>query len=642
MKHSIGIDFGTTKTMVSYLNSATGRPELVRLGRDRDSIPTTVHVDESGEYLFGEDADDMIETDPEGYCRAFKLHLGEAEPVLPRSNETAESLAIKFLRHVKEECEQTVFHGETIDTTTITFPVKFSPARRESLKRAAEAAGFASISFVPEPEAAGTAFLRDNPTDKFSRALVLDWGGGTLDIAIISRNESGVIHADRRCAEGRDDIGGEEMDRLLLVTENNLWKEAFGTPLIQSEEDEPGLLRDTEKIKIGLSRKDSVTFRKGTKKLDISREQFRQLIDGMLNDTVQLVQTALANNKQRGNPDPDAILLIGGTSLCPAVREAMEKNFPALRVLAWHHSHEAVALGATAVSDADQPVRPMEVTSPVGTSLKRLHPVITEVCKGCTKCVRSCPVGAIIGKIKEKHSIDRNKCIHCGICIDSCPFNAIISSEVAEDLSSNTISRQFDEIRSENPSSQQESTGSKHEVESVPANIAAIFTRKYEELRNGPYPQIDQPTAPYQLPDGGWQMDCSNWAAITLRPGETTPYAVTGPICTRWYIEGGVYNKKREKGWLGHPTSDEYFVGSNRGGDIRAVLFEGGSIKLFTLTNETSVCGKESGTDVESPRLSETTLATDSTKRQDDGLQIDWGKTGYVAWKVLSKVLFGG
>ncbi len=348
MKHSIGIDFGTTKTMVSYFNPATERVELIRLGRDRDSIPTTVHADESGEYLFGEDADDMIKTDPEGYCRAFKLHLGEAEPVLPRSGETAENLTARFLRHVKEECEQTVFHGGTIDTATITLPVKFSPARRESLKRAAEAAGFASVSFIPEPEAAGTAFLRDNPTDKFSRALVLDWGGGTLDIAIISRDERGVIHADRRCAKGRDDVGGEEMDRLLLVAENGLWKEAFGEPLIQSEEDEPGLLRDTEKVKIGLSRKDSVTFRQGPKKLDVSREQFRQLIDGMLDAAVQLVQTALANNKKQGNPEPDAILLIGGTSLCPVVRDAMEKNFSALRVLAWHHSHEAVALGATA------------------------------------------------------------------------------------------------------------------------------------------------------------------------------------------------------------------------------------------------------------------------------------------------------
>ena len=220
MANAIGIDFGTTKTMVSYFNPATGLVELVRLGRDRDSIPTTVHIDESGAFLFGEDADDQIEMDPEGYCRAFKLHLGERDSVSPRSDETAESLAAHFLRHVKDECEKLVFHGEAVTSATI------SPARKASLKRAAEAAGFTAISFLPEPEAAGTAFMRDNPADKFSRALVLDWGGGTLDIAVISRDSNGAIRADSHCAEGRDDIGGEEMD--MIKAENKQLKAKQG------------------------------------------------------------------------------------------------------------------------------------------------------------------------------------------------------------------------------------------------------------------------------------------------------------------------------------------------------------------------------------------------------------------------------
>ena len=348
MANSIGIDFGTTKTMVSYLNPATDRVELVRLGRDRDSIPTTVHLDESGAFLFGEDADDQIETDPEGYCRAFKLHLGEKDPPLPRSDETAESLAARFLRYIKSECEQSVFHGESITAATITVPVSFAPARKAALKRAAEAAGFSSVSFIPEPEAAGTAFLRDNPADKFSRALVLDWGGGTLDIAIISRDEDGTIHADRHCAEGRDDVGGEEMDRGLFENLKYIWEQTLGAQLFSSEENEPKLLRESEKVKIGLSRKDTVPFRQGKNKIDVTRDQFRQIVEQLLQASVDLVNSALSKNKAQGHSEPDAILLIGGTCQSPVVRETMEKNFPRLRVLSWHHSHEAVALGAMA------------------------------------------------------------------------------------------------------------------------------------------------------------------------------------------------------------------------------------------------------------------------------------------------------
>lgn len=358
MTNAVGIDFGTTKTMVSYFNPATGRVELVRLGRDRDSIPTTVHVDEAGAWTFGEDADDQIELDPEGYCRAFKLHLGERDPVLPRAGETAEALATRFLRHVREECERNVFRGESVSAATITIPVSFSPARKTSLKRAAEAAGFTSVAFLPEPEAAGTAFLRDNPADEFSRALVLDWGGGTLDIAVICRDSNGAILADSHCAEGRDDVGGEEIDRLLLVAGDERWREAFGTSLLEAEENEPKLLREAEKVKIGLSRKDVVTFRRGPRKIEVTRNQFNLLVGDLLDKAADLVKSALAKNIAQDKPAPDAILLIGGTSQTPIVREAMEKEFSGIHVFSWHHSHEAVALGATGLPTQQELVVP--------------------------------------------------------------------------------------------------------------------------------------------------------------------------------------------------------------------------------------------------------------------------------------------
>ena len=48
-----------------------------------------------------------------------------------------------------------------------------------------------------------------------------------------------------------------------------------------------------------------------------------------------------------------------------------------------------------------------------------------EKCKGCTKCARNCPVGAITGNKKEAHSIDTAKCIKCGTCMENCSFGAI-------------------------------------------------------------------------------------------------------------------------------------------------------------------------------------------------------------------------
>ena len=63
---------------------------------------------------------------------------------------------------------------------------------------------------------------------------------------------------------------------------------------------------------------------------------------------------------------------------------------------------------------------------PAGTCSKLYSLVITDACRGCTKCKRNCPVGAISGEPKQKHVIDTSKCIKCGACISGCPFKAIV------------------------------------------------------------------------------------------------------------------------------------------------------------------------------------------------------------------------
>ena len=69
----------------------------------------------------------------------------------------------------------------------------------------------------------------------------------------------------------------------------------------------------------------------------------------------------------------------------------------------------------------------MDKKCPAGvcTALKVIE-IDKEKCKGCSKCSRICPVGAISGEIKQPFSIDKEKCIKCGACLKGCPFNAII------------------------------------------------------------------------------------------------------------------------------------------------------------------------------------------------------------------------
>src|SRR5688500_6837974 len=105
--NSIGIDFGTSKTLVTWMNRDSDRPEAIRLGRGRDELPTTVYVCEDDTLLYGEDADDNAAFDFSRYCRGFKMHLGSSAPLVVGSSRVyaARDLSTAFLRHVKERCE---------------------------------------------------------------------------------------------------------------------------------------------------------------------------------------------------------------------------------------------------------------------------------------------------------------------------------------------------------------------------------------------------------------------------------------------------------------------------------------------------------------------------------------------------------
>ena len=63
---------------------------------------------------------------------------------------------------------------------------------------------------------------------------------------------------------------------------------------------------------------------------------------------------------------------------------------------------------------------------PAGKCQSLLDYIVTDDCKGCTKCAKVCPAGCISGKPKEKHEIDTTKCLKCGACMSNCKFNAII------------------------------------------------------------------------------------------------------------------------------------------------------------------------------------------------------------------------
>ena len=372
--HTIGIDFGTTKTLVSRIKSRTGEPETVRLGQGTDHISTSVFILDDGRMVFGDEADDRL-TDSDGvYLRGFKMKLGNSTPVYAQMNEEGEliqymasDLVTRYLAHIRTRVQNTVFAGEPITRAIITRPVEFSPARCEELRQAAIAAGFEEVELTTEPEAAGLAFCRLNDAQAFRHsALIVDWGGGTLDFALVTREDNRIVTHPNHTA-GDTTMGGERFDEMLWnYAEIKLRKQGFNT--INPVAMLPIVRKNKEKLSATESTSLRLSYELGTCP---PIELTQQLFDTLINESVeraagkimQLLEQIPAADK------PEMLLLVGGSCRIPYIQRKLEEacHLPAV---SWHLSREAVSLGAAlwntessiSTAPAKQPSQPTTPT----------------------------------------------------------------------------------------------------------------------------------------------------------------------------------------------------------------------------------------------------------------------------------------
>lgn len=350
---TLGIDFGTTKTMAAWVNPKTGHHEVINLGDEHNYIPTTVFLPKNGCMVFGAEADDLAIEAPERYARGFKMKLGSNSPALfyfcdgKPSSYTARQLTAAFLRHVRGLCEERACFG-SVDSAVITRPVDFTPAQVEDLRQAAEEAGFREVTFVTEPEAAGYAFCRLSPDQAFRHsALVVDWGGGTLDMAMVERT-SDRVKTDRARTVGENMMGGEMFDAYLWQYVSSFLRDK-GTDLAT----QPSAVIQTAKVQVRktketLSKREGKELRLTTANgaappLTVRRADFESLI---CQDVRKAADTALKLiQAQQSAAKPEMLLLVGGTSLIPMVRHEMER-LTGLPARQWQYTREAVAIGA--------------------------------------------------------------------------------------------------------------------------------------------------------------------------------------------------------------------------------------------------------------------------------------------------------
>lgn len=334
--NKIGIDFGTTKTLVSYFDTKRNIPQLIRLGNGRDEIPTAIYIDGEN-VLIGEDAESYVNEAPKNFRsgRSFKLKLGSIDSIL--NGKTARDLTSLYLAQIKKRCEELVFH-EDIKSVVITVPVNFSPEQEEDLISAARDANFEEVELLKEPISAGRAYINESAAcDVPDNILILDWGGGTVDVSLLYK-KYGAYKCDLKYTWGSNSKGGDFIDQSI-----------FDAKVKDSlhEDINNRFRRQVRAAKEKLSTKffDTFSFTQDSKivRIEISQNDINILISRDVNEVAGKILELV--NKMPNDKKPTQVILIGGTCKIPFVKTEIEK-ITKLQCRDWDKSREAVAIGA--------------------------------------------------------------------------------------------------------------------------------------------------------------------------------------------------------------------------------------------------------------------------------------------------------
>jgi len=343
----LGIDLGTTNSVVSYLQ-ADGTVKVIPNPEGKPTTPSVVAFKASGEEIVGNAAKRQAVTNPDTVS-SIKRKMGSAEKVhIKNVNKdfTPQEISAKILAYMKKYAEDNI--GHKVEKAVITVPAYFNDAQRQATKDAGQIAGLEVVRIINEPTAAALAYGLEN--EKSEKILVFDLGGGTFDVSILDIGD-GTFEVISTAGDNR--LGGDDWDNVLADWIKAQIKIESGLDIV----DKAALARIKEaaenaKIELsssletvislpflGMSANGPVNF-----ETTLTRAKFQDMTRHLLKRCEEPVRRALADANLRSD-QLDQVLLIGGSIRMPAVQELVKNltgKTPNLSV----NPDEAVSIGA--------------------------------------------------------------------------------------------------------------------------------------------------------------------------------------------------------------------------------------------------------------------------------------------------------
>ena len=343
----VGIDLGTTNSLVAFMQ---GETPVVIPGEDGlNLVPSVVALDAANHPIIGNSARNFLIETPERAVYSIKRLMGRgiediqeelkffpfriAEDLQPGEvlriklgdkTSTPPEISALILRQLKRNAER--YFGAAVTKAVITVPAYFNDAQRQATKDAGRIAGLEVLRLVNEPTAASLAYGLDKKQNGI--VAVYDLGGGTFDVSILKLHD-GIFEVI--ATNGDTHLGGDDIDNLLITIALDDIRGDLGVDLRKNAEAVQAIRQAVIDAKIALSSQNSVKLDielPGGKRYqrEITREQYEQLIQPILDRTVGPCKQAL---KDAGlKPEQiDEVVLVGGSTRIPKVRALVKELF---------------------------------------------------------------------------------------------------------------------------------------------------------------------------------------------------------------------------------------------------------------------------------------------------------------------------
>lgn len=348
---TVGVDLGTTFSTIALLDDQ-GNPVPIENEDEDVETPSMIVLAETGHVVVGPSRMRAALERPENVVDRVKRHMGNVEykRTFDGQEITPEFLSALILKKLRQDAEKRV---GPIANAVITVPYYFNDARRKATQDAGHIAGLNVVDIINEPTAATLTYAWQRgelgatgaSLEKPRQVLVYDLGGGTFDVTLVRYTPT---HFRVLATDGDVHLGGIDWNDRLVDYVAEEFKARHDLDPRESPETLQVLRNDCDLAKIALTEgeKASITARHGGKGLSvpITRDQFEEMTGDLLQRTLDTVDLVLEQAKM-AIADIDAVVLVGGSTLMPAVPRRLEE-MTGVKPYQGLSPHTAVAQGA--------------------------------------------------------------------------------------------------------------------------------------------------------------------------------------------------------------------------------------------------------------------------------------------------------